>query len=449
MLKAEDFVRDLLTILFAQYRLILAVTGLVFAAALAVAFFWPPVYAVQGSILVKGKKLEKSPEALEYTQIKMTEVSREDLTSESEILTSPEVVRAVVLSLREQGLAYTEAPLDDEALKSAIGHIRNEVKTKILPNSNILEVSYHSGDPRMALVTLQQLLDEYVRQRMSVFTPPQMTQFFSGQVDRYTREMREQEEELLALAEAAGSPDASREIANNLTLKMELERHLYETRGLWLDRKKVTDYLQQALEDKEIRFFSSVESLPITQLGGKLQELVVERGKLLRVYHPESSRIAHVNEQIASLNRTLRREVAGYTRAKLAELEEKITAIEQRNRELYRNSLTFQRIQRDISLQAHSYETFAKRLEEARINTSSDANTLFSISILSRPFLPGSPVFPNKKRLIPLGLLAGLITGGCLGFFREYLDHSLKRPEDVHRHLGLTTLFSIPHWEEQ
>jgi len=54
------------------------------------------------------------------------------------------------------------------------------------------------------------------------------------------------------------------------------------------------------------------------------------------------------------------------------------------------------------------------------------------------------PVKPNKKLVIPLGIVAGLLIGVLLAFFIEYLDTSVKTIDDVERALQAPVLGVIP-----
>lgn len=58
--------------------------------------------------------------------------------------------------------------------------------------------------------------------------------------------------------------------------------------------------------------------------------------------------------------------------------------------------------------------------------------------------LPTTPVGPNKKMTILLAAVIGMLLAVGAGFLLEYLDDSLKHPEDVRKTTGLTTLASVP-----
>lgn len=65
------------------------------------------------------------------------------------------------------------------------------------------------------------------------------------------------------------------------------------------------------------------------------------------------------------------------------------------------------------------------------------------ITALDRP-TPASLAWPQTKTLVAAAILLGLLVGTVLAFVLDYLDDSLKTPEDVERYVGLTTLGLVP-----
>ena len=99
---------------------------------------------------------------------------------------------------------------------------------------------------------------------------------------------------------------------------------------------------------------------------------------------------------------------------------------------------------RQAQLISHSLETFAKRAEEARINDSIARNRFTGdVSILSRASGSAELVFPRMKSTLLLGLIVALVTGLSAGFLAEFFDHTVRRPEDVQRNIGLPVLCSF------
>jgi len=68
-----------------------------------------------------------------------------------------------------------------------------------------------------------------------------------------------------------------------------------------------------------------------------------------------------------------------------------------------------------------------------------------NIRIVDRAFVPRGPISPNKNRNLMLALLLGFFGGVGLVFLIEYLDNTVKGPEDVEKLVGLPSLGVIPH----
>lgn len=67
--------------------------------------------------------------------------------------------------------------------------------------------------------------------------------------------------------------------------------------------------------------------------------------------------------------------------------------------------------------------------------------------IVSRAVTPVAPVRPRPVLNTILGLVVGLVLGFGGALLAEYLDNTIKTPEDVERYYGLATLSRVPTFE--
>jgi len=61
--------------------------------------------------------------------------------------------------------------------------------------------------------------------------------------------------------------------------------------------------------------------------------------------------------------------------------------------------------------------------------------------------LPLAPVWPDRQRILLMGIILGLFIGGAAAMLIELLDNSLRKVEDVEETLGLTVLGIAPKIE--
>jgi len=66
-----------------------------------------------------------------------------------------------------------------------------------------------------------------------------------------------------------------------------------------------------------------------------------------------------------------------------------------------------------------------------------------NIRLVEQAALPKSPIKPNKKNNIILGIILGLMAGMGLVFFIAYMETSIKTEEDVEHYLRLPMLGTL------
>lgn len=90
------------------------------------------------------------------------------------------------------------------------------------------------------------------------------------------------------------------------------------------------------------------------------------------------------------------------------------------------------------TLQAN-YAALLANTQKGAINT---------ISVVEPAALPTDPIGPNKLATILLAAAIGLGLAGGGAYLLEYLDDTLKNPDDVQKVLGVTTLGAVPRLDD-
>lgn len=458
MQQIEDYKRELLDIFFKQRLVIFWITLFIFVCAILIAFFWPPTYSATGLILVRAIKAEKSPEALEKEALRSFPVTKEDLFSEAQIFTSIDVIEKAIRYIQENNIQLNFKGKHLADTTASIGWIRNNLKTEIVPATKVIQVTFFDGDPNNAVTVLRALMKQYLLHRMQIYNPIDAEIFFSNQADSYLGSLDEKYDELTKLVVETKTADPLQEIRNNYIIKQDLEQQLISLNSESIENILYIQYLEETLDNKNMQFFSTIDNQAINGvagLGPGLQSLIAEKRNILRIYHFSSEKAMAIEEQINETYSTLKNEVIAYKNSlsnqlqiideKIKNIEEKLSSISNRNVELKKQDILFKKIETESNLLLLSYETFSKRREEAKINNTVDETNLSStVSVLSKAFTSGTPVFPKKIIIIPLGLIVGFIAGCSLSFLREYFDHTFKNPGDINNYTGLPVIFSIP-----
>lgn len=372
MRQDDNWKRELAHILFVRSSLMVWTGGLVAAASLLIALFWPQTFEAESSVMVRGKRPQVSPGALDRIEVRNPEVSREDIETEIQILRSPELARRVLERRREE----LEGIIDHEDMKSgAVREFLGDLNVDKQSASNVLKLEYASSTPDRAEYTLNALLDEYLKYRTEVLNPLDQENFFEEKMEYY-RDQLELLSERFSQDSDLQPPDViDRQIRGNADLRNSLTRQLTE----------------------------------------------------LKLETATSSRL-----NPAGISNDVKR------------IEDAIEQLDQKTQQLQKSRVKSEALQRQLDLVNTSYGTFAKRTEEARINQSISNNRLTGdVSILSDASNTARLRFPRKKTTVVLGLIVGMVVAISVGFLTEFTDHTVRRPEDVERELGLPVIFSL------
>lgn len=456
MIKTQDYIRELVTIFFIQRKVIVFVTSLCLLGAVGVAFLWPPVYESNGSILVKRMQPLKSPESVEDVNPEMIQVREDDLMSEMQIIIANSVVKKTVAELQKNNDPYYNNYSSKNGANKLSLAIKDNLSTELIPKTNVINVRLTWQDPQRAKEILQSYFQEYLDYRSELYNPKGAYSFFQKQINNYNKELKKREDDLIEIAKNNNLSSPQDQIKSNLLIQENLIKQVTDLKTRQTEKKHYIDQIKRSIQSHDINFFTSVENLEIGDMGGKIQDLMLKKNELLEVYTKQSSKVQRVEDMIQKAYGALKSEVQRYIDVQVAQLHginenlnslnDRIKQFDKRNFELYQKMIETNRINREVDILNTSYNTFAKRLQEAQISTQTKTDRLFRVNILSQPSTSAISVFPNKMEIIPLGLLLGFILGSTLGFLLEFFDHSFKRPEDVYNFTNLPNVFSIPEW---
>ena len=202
----------------------------------------------------------------------------------------------------------------------------------------------------------------------------------------------------------------------------------------------------EGLEIAEIRNSETV------QANRKMRsELAAQYQQKLNVYKPSYPEMQQLRSQIEELDAQLAKDVnsvkadikSSYEASKIsvamleAELEKSKTAlVQQRNRSIQYNIL-----QREVDTNRQLYDGLLQRYKEIGVAGGIGTN---NISFVDKATLPGGPSSPNVEENLMIGLMAGLALGFMLAFGLDFLDETLKVPEDIEAEVGLPVMGVVP-----
>ena len=115
--------------------------------------------------------------------------------------------------------------------------------------------------------------------------------------------------------------------------------------------------------------------------------------------------------------------------------------------EIDRKQKEYEGLQRNLNRLQGLYDLIFNRLQEIDISAGIQ---LESVRILERAVVPGGPLKPRNLQSLFLAALIGLAIGIGLIFLLEFMDDSIRYPEEVVRSLNAPFLGLVPtaHWKQ-
>ena len=229
------------------------------------------------------------------------------------------------------------------------------------------------------------------------------------------------------------------EYANTKAERIRLETKLNALRSL------------RASNVSEVSFPEVLRDSTIQHLVGQrndLQVQLIEKLGSLKEGHPEirelRARIRGLNQRIAEQVQTITMSLQAdfdVTSRRERSLYDNIQQLRRQAIDLSKQTLQLDRLQREYNQNKAFVEEMLARSNEADIASTASLNNVRVIEPARRP---GGPYSPNVQRTIMLATVLGLFFGVGLVLGLDYLDHTLRSPDQVERYLGLETLTALP-----
>jgi capsular exopolysaccharide synthesis family protein len=183
--------------------------------------------------------------------------------------------------------------------------------------------------------------------------------------------------------------------------------------------------------------------------------LEAEYQEKLTSFKPEYPDMVRLRSRIDALDQQIRKEVgtvaggrsgslmADYRAAAAEErsIEARVNQLKGAVLNLRGRSIEYNILQREVDTNRTLYDALLQRYKEIGVAGGIGTNL---VSVVDRAEPPGGPYKPNLMLNLLIGFLAGLATGVLAALALEFINDTIKTPDDVRGKLGLASLGVIP-----
>lgn len=337
-----------------------------------------------------------------------------------------------------------------DAYRDSVRHLLDSVDVGPVRRSNLVEVSFHSQDPKLAARVANQLASDYIDQNLQVKWDETLkaSDWLQGQLVGLKGKLEKSEDALQAYAQA----NSILFIAEKQNLVNARLQQLQEQYTKAQADRFQKESLYSLVQTGKVQDLPGVLSNKLIQdLEVRLAELEREYSQLTATVKPDYPRAVALKKQIdtlqASLNRqkkALAQNIVDEYRSALANEKFLTQALEEQKKEvndIAEKSIQYNILKREVDTSKQLYDGLLQRLKEAQVSAGLKAS---NIRIVDAAEVPKFPVKPRVALNLALGIILGLGLGVGLAFFQEYVDNTLKTPDEVETLLRLPSLGVLP-----
>ncbi len=346
--------------------------------------------------------------------------------------------------------ALLTGSLANQKRPPALGTFLSGLGVKRVPNSRLLDVSFESTDPQLASRIVNAHIDNFIEQnfRSKYEAALQASSWLAGQLNELKFKVEKAEDARIAY-ERQNQIWTIDEKQSITTQRLgEINKELTEAQSERMKKEAVYQLVQSGNFDA---LPGLRESDGMKGLLAKRQEVATAHADALNQYGPNFPKVQRLRAQITEIDQLLEKE----KKTIVAQVGNDYRAARQRE-QLFSGALEKQKaetntmaerlvryniLKREAEANKQLYDGLLTKLKEAGISAGLRST---NIRVIDPATVASYPSRPNKTRNVMLAFLVGLVGGIGLALLREYVDNTVKTPDDVERLSRLPTLAVVP-----
>jgi polysaccharide biosynthesis transport protein len=384
------------------------------------------------------------------------------IVTQSKILTSETLAMLTVKSMGLDrlpqfggvpGKPVKPAPAGSDASlmrPAALGGFLGSLSVKRVPNSRLLDVTFEATDPALAARVVNAHLNNYIEQnfRSRYDAATQASNWLAGQLNEMKIKVENAEDARLAYERdnQIWTTDQKTDISSQKLA--DLDKQLTDAQAERINKEAVYQLAQSGNYDA----IAAVRDSSVIQDILKQQTtLSAQYADAVNQYGPKFPKVIRIQAQIKDLDALITKEKANivnqveadYRGSRQRELLLKQALDEQKTETnaTAEKLVQYNILNREAEANKQLYDGMLQKLKEAGISAGLRSS---NIRIVDPALIPTGPSRPNKSRNIMLSVLVGLIGGIGLALLREYLDNTVKTPDDIENLARLPSLAVVP-----
>ena len=410
-------------------------------------FLQRPVYRASTKALIE----RESHRVVNIQEVAPTDADNVDFfQTQVQIIRSRPVLQRVIDSL---GLVAKKPELAHAA--DPVASFLKYVSVDPIRNTRLIEIQVDDPDPKLAAEIANAVAATYVSQNLELklAAARDALTWLTTHVSDLKTKVNESELALQRYREQAGLVSAEEKQSLAAKKLAEFNSAFIEAKAKRLEMETRLVELRKAAQQPEVLESSPlVLNNPLVQrLKGQAVELEVQRSKLLKTYKDKHPEVLKVQSQIDEITQRIKDEVGRIAMSMESEYNvlksreaAMLGAVGQYRDEmqgLAKKEIQYAILKREADSNQQLYDMLLKRLKETGLSQGLDSN---NVRIVEPAVAPVRPVKPRKTLNLVLAVTLGSVFAFAVAFFAEYMDDTVRTPEQVEQSLGVPVFALIP-----
>jgi len=435
--------------------LILAIATSCVLAAVAISLLMTPQYRARAT-------LEINPTGTQVVKMGEIETAVDDrafLSTQAGLLRSRSLAERVARSVN---LANNEHFANQDASRpareaQAVGALVQKAKIEPERESRLIAVSVETPDPALSARIANSYADNFIQSGLErrYEATSYARSFLEQRIATVKKRLEQSERELVAYAQRqgiitlnvdSGTGGGRSEQSIDAASLVALNGALSSARSERIAAEQRFRQAQANRSTTEVLANSTVQTLTAQRA-----QLQAEYQQKLGLFKPEFPEMVQLRARIEALGRSIGQETGNVSSALRSEfaaavareraLESRVNSLKAGLLNLRERSIQYTILQREVDTNRGLYDALLQRFKEVGVAGGVGAN---AVSVVDRADVPSAPSSPNLPLNIAIGLFAGLLLGFGAAFAIEWIDDTVKTPDDVTSKLGIASLGVIP-----
>lgn len=351
--------------------------------------------------------------------------------------------------------AITSGSLANHKRPPELGAFLGGLAVRRVPQSRLLDVSFESTNPELAAQILNAHIANFMEQnfRSKYEASAKATTWLTDQLSELKVKVQNSEDARLAYERQHQIWELD-DKQNITTQRMnDLNREFTEAQNDRMRKEALYEFAKAG----------NIDVVPQLRENTMLQDLMKRRGEQyaqfvdsLNQYGPNFPKVKRIESQLKELDGLIDKEKRNilealgndYNAARQREglLGEALNEQKIEVNQMAASMVEYNILKRDAEGNKTMYDGLLTKLKEANLAAGLKSS---NIRWVDPAMIPSTPTRPAKTRNIALSFLVGLVGGIGLALLREYLDNTVKTPDDVETLARLPSLAVVPAFTDE